>query len=59
MLRGRNLRFVVCRGLWALGTTAARAADERAIVLDFTPTERAQIAIWIESADGTFLTRSA
>ena len=39
----------------ALGTTAARAADERAIVLDFTPTERAQIAIWIESADGTFL----
>ena len=39
----------------ALGTTAARAADERAIVLNFTPTERAQIAIWIESADGTFL----
>ena len=35
---------------------AARgAADERAIVLNFTPTERAQIAIWIESADGTFL----
>ena len=31
------------------------AADERAIVFNFTPTERAQIAIWIESADGTFL----
>ena len=37
------------------GTPVARAADERAIVLNFTPTERAQIAIWIESADGTFL----
>jgi hypothetical protein len=33
----------------------ARAADERAIIFNFTPTERAQIAIWIESADGTFL----
>jgi len=31
------------------------AADERAVVFTFTPTERAQIAIWIEAADGTFL----
>src|ERR1043165_2638918 len=34
---------------------ASRADGERAIVFNFTPTERAQIAIWIESADGTFL----
>ena len=32
----------------------AGAADERAIIFSFTPTERAQIAIWIESADGMF-----
>src|SRR5262252_10563995 len=37
---------------WA---AASQAAEERAIVLTFTPTERAQIAIWIESADGQFL----
>ena len=35
--------------------TTARAVDERAIIVNFTPTERAQIALWIESADGTFL----
>jgi hypothetical protein len=52
MLRGRALligAFVV------MGASAANAADERAIVFNFTPTERAQIAIWVESADGTFL----
>ena len=32
-----------------------RRRRRRAIVFRFTPTERAQIAIWIESADGTFL----
>jgi hypothetical protein len=39
-----------------MGAAAAHAGDERAIILNFTPTERAQIAIWIESSDGTFLT---
>jgi hypothetical protein len=38
-----------------LAASSARAADERAIVFHFTPTARAQIALWIESADGTFL----
>src|SRR5215468_5814171 len=38
--------------IWA---ARASAADERAIILTFTPTERAQIAIWIEASDGTFL----
>jgi len=38
-----------------MAAAQSRAADERAIIFDFTPTERAQIAIWIEKADGTFL----
>ena len=33
----------------------ARAAGERALVFHFSPTARAQIAIWIEKPDGTFL----
>jgi hypothetical protein len=49
------LAVFVGLGLSILVSPAARAADERAIVLNFTPTERAQIAIWIEAADGTFL----
>jgi hypothetical protein len=39
----------------ALAASAAPAPDQRAIVFTFTPTERAQIALWIEKADGTFL----
>jgi len=38
-----------------MSSVASRAGEERAIVMTFTPTERAQIAIWIESADGNFL----
>ena len=38
-----------------LASGGASRADERAVVLTFTPTDRSQIAIWIESADGTFL----
>jgi hypothetical protein len=38
-----------------MAATEARAEGERAIVLSFTPTERAQIALWIETADGKFL----
>ena len=37
-----------------MAAAEAGAADERAIIFTFTPTERAQIAIWIESADGMF-----
>jgi hypothetical protein len=38
-----------------MAAAAEARADERAIIFNFTPTERAQIAIWIEKADGTFL----
>jgi len=31
------------------------SAQNRLVELSFTPTERAQIAIWIETADGTYL----
>jgi hypothetical protein len=53
----RALSFLVVGvvGVVLLAAAESRAADERAIVFSFTPTERAQIAIWIESADGTFL----
>ena len=37
-----------------MAAAEAGAADERAIIFSFTPTERAQLAIWIESADGMF-----
>ena len=37
-----------------MAAAEAGAADERAIIFTFTPTERAQLAIWIESADGMF-----
>jgi hypothetical protein len=56
MFRARGLSLALSVVIAAGGVAGeARAADERAIVLHFTPTERAQIAIWIESADGTFL----
>src|SRR5262245_22143731 len=38
-----------------MSAAGATAADERTLILTFTPTERAQIAIWIEAANGTFL----
>ena len=52
MSRGR---FCLIAAFVVMGAGAAHATDERAIIINFTPTERAQIAIWIESADGTFL----
>ena len=39
----------------ALAWSSPGEAQDRVIEISFTPTERAQIAIWIESADGTFL----
>ena len=50
MWPGRRFVFVAVV-VMGLGTAAARAADERAIVLNFTPTERAQIAIWMDWVD--------
>src|SRR5262245_45469651 len=52
MSRARSLLIAV---VVVMAAAETQAADERAIVLNFTPTERAQIALWIESADGTFL----
>jgi len=36
-------------------TALPSRADDRAVVFAFTPTKHAQIAIWIEAGDGTFL----
>jgi hypothetical protein len=38
-----------------ISSASSRAAEERAIVLTFKPTERAQMAIWVEDANGNFL----
>src|SRR6185369_14579387 len=55
MLRAGSIATVVVVGA-VVGTAApARAAGERALAFTFTPTGRSQIAIWVESADGTFL----
>ncbi|HXU02497.1 MAG TPA: CFI-box-CTERM domain-containing protein [Polyangia bacterium] len=50
---------IVTAATIALTAGAAHAADQRAIVFTFTPTDHAQIAVWIESADGTFLSTVA
>ena len=52
MLRGASI-LVATFFVMAAGET--RAAGERALVFHFTPTARAQIAVWIEKPDGTFL----
>src|SRR6187551_61887 len=41
--------------LAAAGALEGQAFASRAIALNFAATERAQIAIWIEKADGTFM----
>ncbi len=46
---------VLCCGSLAVPAHAQTSSPSRAIVLHFTPTVRAQIAIWIEKPDGTFL----
>lgn len=39
----------------ALAWSSPGESQDRVVEVSFTPTERAQIAVWIESADGTFL----
>ena len=53
MLRGASILVATVCVMMAAGE--ARAAGERAVVFHFSPTEHAQIAIWIEKPDGTFL----
>src|SRR4249920_1299918 len=55
MRRVPGLLGLVTSAVVLASAGVSRAADERAIVLTFTPTDRSQIAIWIEAADGTFL----
>lgn len=46
-------RAILTFALLALASTSV--AQDRLVEVRFTPTERAQIAIWVETADGTFL----
>jgi hypothetical protein len=48
MRRGLAL-FLLC------SLVSAAHAQDRIVEVHFTPTARAQIAIWVETADGTFL----
>jgi hypothetical protein len=54
------MRSAGLAALFAIGVPAAALAQStapaRTVEMHFTPTGRAQIAIWIEKADGTFLT---
>jgi len=49
--------FAVCLWVSSLGANQARAEEPAAalIELSFVPTDRAQIAVWVETADGKFM----
>jgi len=40
--------------IW-LASAGIGAAQDRLLEIGFTPTERAQIAVWVERDDGTFM----
>jgi hypothetical protein len=52
MQRGLLALFVVCLSL-SVGSKASAQAPT--LELSFTPTDRAQIAVWVERDDGTFM----
>jgi hypothetical protein len=52
MQRGLLALFVVCLSLSLGSQTSAQAPT---LELNFTPTDRAQIAVWVEREDGTFM----
>jgi len=61
MPRARSLAAALAASFalfFAQGATA-RAQDPRTLAFRFTPTSRAQLALWIERADGRFLTTVA
>src|SRR5687767_14322156 len=48
--------ILLCLTLLSLAAaTSPASAQERILELDFVPTGRAQIAIWVSRADGTYL----
>jgi len=56
MSRSGRMAGLLTLGVVLTSAAATQAGQERTLVLTFTPTDRAQIAIWLEAADGTFLT---
>lgn len=53
ILKSLSLALLILIGLGAFASQAH--AQDRVLTISFVPTHRAQIAVWIESADGTFL----
>ncbi len=49
----RGLVFACVAAFTFAAPAAAQSGPTRRVQLSFTPTDRAQIAVWIESADGT------
>ncbi|MFW5921594.1 MAG: hypothetical protein ACOCUS_07115, partial [Polyangiales bacterium] len=54
-MRWVRILLALSCALCALPAARAAADGTRLIELRFTPTDRAQIALWIEKADGTFM----
>ena len=54
-LRAAAAATLLCGAALARPAHAQSEVTSRALVFHFTPTVRSQIAIWIEKADGTFL----
>ena len=54
--RSRTTRCAVaCAALAALLTAGRASAQSHRVELEFSPTKRVQMAVWVEKADGTFM----
>jgi hypothetical protein len=53
--RGSFLLFLACASMFAAHAAHAQSALNAVLGFDYTPTARAQVAIWIEDADGNFM----
>ncbi len=55
MISGFPARLLLFLALAALALPGRADAQNRVLEVEFTPTERAQVAVWLEADDGTFV----
>ncbi|MEO0321378.1 MAG: CFI-box-CTERM domain-containing protein [Myxococcota bacterium] len=55
MVSGFPARFLSFVALAALALPGRASAQDRVLEVEFTPTERAQLAVWLEAEDGSFV----